>query len=64
VASGKALFIIGKSPRYMNTIENIERAVEKLPADKLAEFAAWFQEFQTLIGSSAEVFGMYDREES
>ena len=48
----------------MNTIENIERAVEKLPADKLAEFAAWFQEFQTLIGSSAEVFGMYDREES
>lgn len=29
----------------MTTIEEIERAVEKLPADQLAQFRAWFEEF-------------------
>jgi len=27
------------------TIEDIERAVAKLPPDQLAEFRAWFEEF-------------------
>jgi hypothetical protein len=29
----------------MTTVEDIEKAVEKLPADQLARFRAWFQEF-------------------
>jgi hypothetical protein len=27
------------------TIEDIEKAVSKLPSDQLAEFRAWFEEF-------------------
>ena len=29
----------------MTTVEDIEKAVEKLPADQLARFRAWFEEF-------------------
>jgi hypothetical protein len=29
----------------MMTVEDIERAVSKLPADDLARFRAWFEEF-------------------
>jgi hypothetical protein len=31
----------------MTTVEEIEKAVEKLPADQLARFRAWFEEFDT-----------------
>ena len=47
----------------MSTVVEIESAVEKLPAEKLAEFAAWFEDYQTMVSSSAEVFAIYDREE-
>ncbi len=47
----------------MSTVLEIENVVEKLPAEKLAEFAAWFEDYQTMVSSSAEVFAMYDREE-
>jgi len=47
----------------MSTVLEIENAVEKLPAEKLAEFAAWFEDYQTMVSSSAEMFAMYDREE-
>jgi hypothetical protein len=30
----------------MTTVEDIEKAVTKLPADQLAEFRAWFEEFE------------------
>jgi hypothetical protein len=30
----------------MTTVEDIEKAVTKLPADQLAEFRVWFEEFQ------------------
>jgi hypothetical protein len=29
----------------MTTVEDIEKAVEKLPADQFARFRAWFEEF-------------------
>lgn len=29
----------------MTTVEDIEKAVEKLPADQLARFRAWFETF-------------------
>jgi hypothetical protein len=30
----------------MTTLEDIERAVAELPADQLAEFRAWFEDFE------------------
>ena len=30
----------------MTTIEDIERAVAELPPDQLAQFRAWFEEFE------------------
>lgn len=30
----------------MTTVEEIERAVEQLPPDKLAKFRAWFEQFE------------------
>jgi hypothetical protein len=30
----------------MTTVEDIEKAVTELPADQLAEFRAWFEEFE------------------
>jgi hypothetical protein len=30
----------------MNTLEDIEKAVTELPADQLAKFRAWFEEFE------------------
>jgi hypothetical protein len=29
----------------MTTVEDIEKAIAKLPADQLARFRAWFEEF-------------------
>ena len=30
----------------MTTLEDIEKAVAELPGDKLAQFRAWFEEFE------------------
>jgi len=30
----------------MTTLEDIEKAVAELPADQLAEFSAWFEDFE------------------
>jgi hypothetical protein len=30
----------------MTTVEDIEKAVERLPPDSLAKFRAWFEEFE------------------
>jgi hypothetical protein len=30
----------------MTTLEDIEKAVAELPADQLAKFRAWFEEFE------------------
>ncbi len=55
---------IGRGKFYsISTVLEIENAVQKLPAEKLAEFAAWFEDYQTMVSSSAEVFALYDREE-
>jgi hypothetical protein len=55
---------IGRVSLYsMSSVVEIENAVEKLPAEKLAEFAAWFEDYQTMASASAEVFAMYDRTE-
>ena len=33
----------------MSTVEEIEKAVESLPADKLAQFRAWFEQFEAAL---------------
>ena len=32
----------------MTTLDDIERAVADLPADQLAQFRAWFEEFEAI----------------
>jgi hypothetical protein len=36
----------------MTKLEDIERAVEQLPPEKLAEFRTWFEEFDAAIFDS------------
>ena len=33
----------------MGTVEEIVKAVEKLPPEKLAEFQAWYEEFSAAV---------------
>lgn len=33
----------------MTTLEDIEKAVAQLPAEKLTEFRAWFEEFDAAL---------------
>ena len=33
----------------MSTLEEIEKAVERLPPEKLAEFRAWFEQFEAAL---------------
>jgi hypothetical protein len=33
----------------MSTLEEIERAVESLPPDKLAQFRTWFDQFEAAL---------------
>jgi hypothetical protein len=33
----------------MSTLEEIEKAVESLPTDKLAQFRAWFEQFEAAL---------------
>lgn len=47
----------------MSTVAEVEAAVEKLTPRELREFAAWFEERQALLNSSAIRFRMYDEEE-
>ena len=47
----------------VSTIAEIESAIERLPADKVREIAAWLEEYQATINASAEVFALLDEEE-
>jgi len=33
----------------MTTVEEIEKAVESLPADKLSQFRVWFEQFDAAL---------------
>ncbi|MFA6287151.1 MAG: hypothetical protein WC661_07155 [Opitutaceae bacterium] len=48
----------------MSTVMEIESAIEKLPAQKVEELAAWFEEYRSTLNSSDSVFLAYDEEES
>jgi hypothetical protein len=38
--------VSGRTVLTMTTLEDIEKAVAELPADQLARFRAWFEEFE------------------
>jgi len=48
----------------MNTVAEIKAAIEKLSPAQVDELIAWFEEWQQLVNSSSEIFGMYEREET
>lgn len=39
----------------MNTISEIEQAIEKLPSNKVDELAAWFEQFRLKRGTTPRV---------
>jgi hypothetical protein len=47
----------------MTAVAQIESAIERLSAEELKELAKWFEEYQLMVGASAEIFSMYDEEE-
>lgn len=48
----------------MNTLAEIEAAIERLTPVEFAELVAWFEDFQRLINSSEAIFAMYEKEET
>ncbi|HMP76028.1 MAG TPA: hypothetical protein PKE12_07025 [Kiritimatiellia bacterium] len=47
----------------MTTVQEIEQAIEKLPADQYLELAEWFDERRFLLKSAESIFQMLDEEE-
>jgi hypothetical protein len=48
----------------MSCVAEIESAIERLSPGEIAELAAWLQEYQEMVHASAEMFSLYDAEES
>ena len=48
----------------MSSVANIETAIQRLSPAEVAELASWLEEYQQMISASAEMFALYDREES
>lgn len=48
----------------MNSVAEIESAIERLSVAEVTELAAWFEEYQQLVGASTKVSAMYDAEET
>lgn len=47
----------------MNTVAEIQSAIEKLTPEQLRQFAAWFAERQELLNPSDALFRFYNEEE-
>ena len=47
----------------MSTVTEIETAIEKLPAQKVEELAAWLDEYRQTLHASDATFALYDDEE-
>ncbi len=48
----------------MSTVAEIESAIERLGPPDVTRLTAWLNEYQQMIYASAEMFAMYDQEES
>jgi hypothetical protein len=47
----------------MSTLQEIEEAIESLPASDVVELARWLEDYQSLIGAAESVGEFYDAEE-
>jgi len=47
----------------MNTVLEIEKAIEKLPETEQRKLAEWFEEHRLLVEASAALSGWYDDED-
>jgi hypothetical protein len=47
----------------VNTVTEIEAAIERLPSEELRALVNWIDEYAAAIGASETLFGMYDTEE-
>ena len=54
----------GYTLQDMSTVAEIESAIERLKPSEVTELAAWLNEYQLMIQASAEIFAMYDQEET
>jgi hypothetical protein len=48
----------------MSSVAEIESAIQQLSPAEVAELVSWLEEYQQMISASAEMFSLYDREES
>lgn len=48
----------------MSSVAEIESAIQRLSPDEVARLAAWLEEYQQMVNSSAQIFSMYDKEEA
>jgi hypothetical protein len=48
----------------MNTVVEIEAAIEKLPPPDLPKLPAWRDDYRAMVGASEALFGLYDAEEA
>jgi hypothetical protein len=48
----------------MTAVADIQSAIQQLTATQLKELAAWFEEYQQITGASAEMFSLYEEEET
>jgi hypothetical protein len=48
----------------MSSVAEIESAIDRLSPQEVAELAAWLEEYQQMVNASAEIFSMYDKEQS
>jgi len=47
----------------VSTVAEVESAIEQLPVNQVRELAAWLDEYQATISTSAEIFALLDAEE-
>ncbi len=47
----------------MSTLVEIERAIEKLPADEVIQLVGWLDDYHATIAAASETFARLDAEE-
>jgi hypothetical protein len=48
----------------MNSVSEIESAIQQLPLADLEALLAWLEEYRALVGASETLFRSYDTEET
>lgn len=53
----------GSTMSSNNMVLEIEKAIERLPVEKVKEISIWLDEYQTMLASSEAIFMVYEEEE-